>query len=96
MNTTMPTSLNITVPDKCTGLELADGTKYDAHNNKVQIDNPRHAKAWVKDGNSALLGRQQIIGLSHLTNKTNECPTCGFAAWHWTKTCPKCDTVLKG
>jgi len=94
MEEPLPTSINVTVPDKCMGLEMADGTKYDAHNGKVTIDNPRHASAWLKDPASGMVGRQQLIGLSGLHTRDNDCPCCGFAAWPWTVECPKCHTML--
>ncbi len=90
----MPQDVVITVPSKCAGIDMSDGTRYPASGGKIKIDNPKHAKAYLKSGNGQMVGTS-ISTFSELHTVENNCPTCGFVGWPWQKTCPKCATDLE-
>ena len=83
----------ITVPSNCMGFETADGTKYDAVNNKVTIDNPKHQRDYKKQGYQQILGRS-ITTLSELPTAENNCTECSYKGWPWQKFCPRCAAYM--
>jgi hypothetical protein len=82
------TGKTITLPKGCTGMTMADGTRYNSHNHRVTLEG-NHADAFKKDGNYDYIGGP-VNSMSDIPTRPNECSTCGFNAWPWQKMCPRC------
>jgi hypothetical protein len=81
----------VTVPDrKCVGFTVG-GRKYDAdRRGRIQVENPQHAAAIRRAlGDSA----RAVTGFDGAPGRA--CPGCGFHAFAFTVTCPRCGQVLK-
>lgn len=86
----MPT---FSVPKDCKGFDFADGSRANARNGKITVDDA-HADAYRKDGNWAYIGSSGYLPPTVSADKNNDCTKCGFAAWWWSSRCPKCGDVL--
>ncbi|HWB34547.1 MAG TPA: hypothetical protein VHA75_00830 [Rugosimonospora sp.] len=82
----------VTVPPGCTGLDMADGTRYRAdRNGQVQVAD-RHADA-IRTGWYGSAGVMAATNTTTLgTARTRWCSCVpGRKAWNaWTYTCPRC------
>lgn len=85
---------NVTVPPGCTGLDMQDGTRYNAtRDGRIQVE-PRHADA-IKRGWYGQSGVMVAAEQSQLATKGTRWCVCapGGRAWNvWTETCPRCGT----
>jgi hypothetical protein len=82
----------VTVPPGCTGLDMADGTRYNAdRHGRVQVAD-RHARAirrgWYGDSGVMVVDEQHHLG----TRTGRWCTTCAPARlWNtWNLQCPRC------
>jgi hypothetical protein len=80
----------VTLPDGCKGLDMADGTKYNA-DGRGRVDmSPEHAKylktSWY--GQSGVMTDSQ--SLSFGTKRSMLCTPCKRAWNAWSTTCPRC------
>lgn len=80
----------VTLPSGCNGLDMADGTKYNADaTGRVEMSN-KHAKylktSWY--GQNGVMTDTQ--SLSFGTKKTKLCVRCKRAWNAWSETCPRC------
>lgn len=80
----------VTLPDGCRGLDMADGTKYNADGRGSVDMSAEHARylktSWY--GQSGVMTTSQ--SLSFGTKKTMLCTACKKAWNAWNKTCPRC------
>ncbi len=70
---------------------MADGTHYRARNGTVEIDNPAHARAYLRNEAS---DHTHLAG-TFLSDAEipihRECEHgCRYTPWPWITTCPKC------
>lgn len=82
--------MDFRVPRGCTGLSFADGTRYEARGGRVVVDNPRHARqvhTADQKGHIAVAHYTAVGGRSHICR-------CGFIAYGWQSTCPRCGAGL--
>ncbi len=80
----------VTLPTGCSGLDMADGTKYNADGRgRVDLD-PKHSKflktSWY--GQTGVMHDNQ--SLSFGTKSARICRPCNRAWNAWSKRCPKC------
>ncbi len=80
-------------PRKVKRVEMTDGTRYDVgRNGTVQIDRPDHLDQLRRRSTDAL-NAERILEPVRLTAPRmagRSCAGCGFAAWPWQRTCPRC------
>ncbi len=80
----------VTLPDGCTGLDMADGTRYDADSRgrvDVDSDHARHVgKSWYGSAGVMAGGERFSFG----TKKTRLCRPCKRAWNAWNEACPRC------
>jgi len=80
----------VTLPSGCSGLDMADGTKYNADGTGRVEMSSEHAKylktSWY--GQSGVMADSQ--SLSFGTKKTKLCTPCKRAWNAWSVTCPRC------
>lgn len=81
----------IRLPDGCTGLDFADGTKYDAPRQGGTVDlEPAHARhvgtSWY--GQTGVMSSSQQFSFG--TKGTRRCERCNRAWNVWNVTCPRC------
>ena len=78
----------------CQGLDMVDGTRYDARNGKVEIDNPAHVRQALKSGNHQFGAISlPVTGFRTVARGEKHC-NCGFTAFKWQATCPRCGADL--
>jgi len=82
----------VSVPPGCTGLDMADGTRYNAdRNGRVQVGDTHAAhirRGWY--GQSGLMTATDPTTLATKSTRWCDC-TPGGRAWQaWTFTCPRC------
>lgn len=75
----------------CIGVKMLDGTVYNTNRKgEIEIDNQRHIKELKNDKQLADLVNQKAYSF---VAKENNC-NCGFTAFSWQTTCPKCGNSL--
>lgn len=82
----------VELPPGCTGLDMADGTRYSGKpGTSVEVDD-RHARA-VNASQHRSAGVLSATRYARIGTRTGRrCPACHFAAQAWTQTCPRCGT----
>jgi hypothetical protein len=83
-------STKITVPSGCTGLDMADGTRYDAPKQGTSIEVPAgHARAikrsWYGQA-GVITGTSYVVG----TRTGRWCEPCRRTWNAWSTSCPRC------
>ena len=82
---------------KVRGVVMKDGTRYEVgRHGTVQIDEPRHLQE-LKHSPARGHGLEVQIespALSIPGAEGRDCETCGFSAWGWQTTCPRCGETL--
>ena len=76
---------SFTVMDRCTGIDMPDGTKYRSRRGHVDVDNPRHArqiKESFERGKGFLEDRRTIF-----QGATGKTCACGFVGFDWQDAC---------
>ena len=74
------------VPNKCIGITMPDGRKYDARGGTVE----------VPDRDAGTVRRSHTQGLGLVTGEVfgfageGKSCACGFSAWPWQTICPRC------
>lgn len=85
-------SVRVKLPPGCTGLDLADGTRYDADHRGSTIVSDNHARDIETGyyGLTGLIDARQPATLA--TSRTRWCRNCTPSrAWQaWTDTCHRC------
>ncbi len=82
---------------KVRGVVMKDGTRYEVgRNGTVQIDEPRHLrelrKSPARGGNLEVQIEPPTLIVPGAEGR--DCEKCGFSAWGWQRTCPRCGTAL--
>jgi hypothetical protein len=82
----------VTVPSGCTGLDMADGTRYNApkQGTSIEVDD-RHAAAVKRSwygGTGVISTNGLAVALG--TKKGRRCGPCGRIWNAWSDSCPKC------
>ena len=78
----------------CQGLDMPDGSRYEARNGKVDIDNPAHVRQALRSGNGDLGAiAVPVTGFGAVARGERRCG-CGFTAFRWQHRCPKCGVDL--
>lgn len=80
----------VTLPDGCYGLDMADGTKYNA-DGQGRVDMSDDHSKYLKNswyGQNGVMSAAQ--SLSFGTKKTKLCTPCKRAWNAWSETCPRC------
>lgn len=80
----------VQLPPGCMGLEMSDGTRYDAKpGGAVDVDD-RHARTINRSSNGqlGLISTSRMYALG--TRKGRLCTGCHFLAQAWSETCPRC------
>lgn len=84
----------VTLPSGCAGLDMADGTRYDApkQGTSIEVDD-RHASA-IKRG---WYGDSGVISTNGLavalgTKRGRRCPSCSWLGNAWSESCGRCGT----
>lgn len=82
------------VPRGCTGLQMQDGTRYQANRaGRVVVDRPDHARHIERvsgEGGGHIhrsTGGIPVTGAKH-------CPACRFVGYGWQSTCPRDGNTL--
>ena len=78
------------VPTGCDGVTVAGKTYRSGGTSRITVDNPRHA-ALIRSNGTRYIDRP-LTGFRVEGGRT--C-ACGFAAWDWQSTCPRCGRELK-
>ncbi len=80
-------------PRKVKSVQMRDGTTYEvSRNGYVSIDRNDHLDQLRRRGTDALNAEQVLESptlMVHLPDG-NVCPGCGFSAWPWQRSCPRC------
>jgi hypothetical protein len=81
----------IRLPDGCTGLDFADGTKYDAPRQGGTVDlEPGHARnigtSWY--GQTGVMSSSQQFSFG--TKDGRRCASCKRTWNNWSLVCPRC------
>lgn len=76
---------------------MYDGTVYRSegtyrNGRVIQVDDPVHARKIAEMGN--VEGTVHIAGAA-VSVPGRECDDCGFSAWKWQTTCPRCGGMTK-
>lgn len=91
--------MKVRVPPNCKGIDVHDGTRYDARNGIVDIDNPSHARQYRRTD----MATQYGAAATHVPVEGPDpeppagamiCTSCGYEPWAWTGPCPRCDSPL--
>jgi hypothetical protein len=78
----------------CQGIDMPDGTRYEAKNGKVEIDDPGHARQALRSGNAEFGAiAAPLHGFGDLQPGEKNCG-CGFNAFRWQTSCPRCGADL--
>lgn len=79
--------------NRCLGLKMYDGTTYQAdRSGLIHVENPDHARAIKHD--QAIAG--DVVECQALARSvpSTTCQECGFSAYLWQKTCPRCGGTI--
>ncbi len=77
------------VAPNCRGLDMADGTHYNARDGYVTIDRPEHQRALAK----SQINREydQVSSAVIISGRIGGyCDACSHSLWPWQATCPRC------
>ncbi len=77
------------VPDRCTSIKMDDGKVYRARAGKVTVDNPAHVDE-IRTSCQTRYGYMATAATTFWNAAGKFCARCGFHAFDWTKTCPRC------
>lgn len=80
----------VELPPGCYGLQMADGTQYDAKPGGAVTVEDRHASA-IKTSTNGKAGVLSATKAYSLGTKTGRrCEPCGFLGQAWSTSCPRC------
>ena len=78
----------------CMGVDMPDGTRYEANNGKVTVE-ARHAKQLLRSSTGRFgVVAEAVTGFADIGQPGRVCAACGFHAHHWTTECPRCTAPL--
>lgn len=86
-------------PPGCTGLQMQDGTRYDAgRDGRITVDRPDHARHIERVGRNGGGHVHKVMVGAPVGVPSKQCSPCRFTAYSWQSRCPKCggDLILKG
>lgn len=86
------------LPKGARHLKMYDGTVYRStgsyrNGRTVTVEDPAHARKIAEMGN--VEGFVHVAVSSGSTLPGRQCGGCGFAAWKWQTTCPRCGGETK-
>jgi hypothetical protein len=84
--------MDFRVPPGCTGLTFKDGSRVNANRDGRVVVDEKHASAIEKADPSRRIHR---ISYNATRAPGREC-RCGFMAYRWQSSCPRCGQSLKG
>ncbi len=79
------------VPPNCRGLDMADGTHYNARGGFVTIDRSDHQHALSKS--QVTRTYDQVSSAVYISGDGDYCAGCARGLWRWQTTCPRCGTT---
>jgi hypothetical protein len=78
------------VPPGCTGLQMEDGSRYDAsRSGRLTVDRPEHVKAIMKASEASGGPIARAIHGAPSGTSSRYCPECTFIGYGWQRDCPK-------
>ncbi len=83
-------------PRKVQHVEMRDGTRYPVgRNGIVHVNEPHHEDELRRFGapDEGATGWVDNMRVGYVAAKGKRC-ACGFEAWSWTRTCPRCGADL--
>lgn len=84
------TTTRVTLPDGCTGIDMADGTRYTPRPGQEHIEvNPAHAAA-IKSSRWGQMGLLPGEAFTFGTRAGRLCAPCNRMWNAWTDTCHRC------
>jgi hypothetical protein len=82
------------VQPNCYGIDLPNGHRYEAKNCHVNVTDPADAKfiedSYTRKGPGYLEKKLQVMN----GGESKLCDGCGFNAFEWQRTCPRCENQL--
>lgn len=83
------------VPNGCTGLQMEDGTRYDAgRDGRIVVDREDHARHIERVGHNGggHIHKVNITAPRHTPDRV--CPQCKFVGYAWQSQCPRCHVPM--
>ncbi len=78
------------VPPGCTGLQMEDGSRYDAsRSGRLVVDRPEHVKAIMKASAASGGPISRAVHGAPTGTPSRHCPVCTFIGYGWQQECPK-------
>lgn len=78
------------VPPGCTGLQMDDGSRYDAsRTGRLTVDRPEHVRQIIKASESSGGPIANAVYGAPTGTATRHCPECSFIGYGWQQRCPK-------
>lgn len=79
------------VPPGCTGLQMQDGTRYNASRTGrlEDVDRPDHVREIMRrsDESGGMISRAVYAAVADTSSR--HCPECTFIGYGWQRECPK-------
>jgi hypothetical protein len=78
-------------PPGCTGLQMEDGTRYNAgRDGRIVVDRPDHQAHIERVGRNGGGHVHRIMVGAPVRSASMECEPCRFVGYGWQRECPKC------
>lgn len=78
------------VPPGSTGLQMEDGSRYDAsRSGRVTVDRPDHVRAIMRASDKSGGPIAEAVHGGAVGGPSRECPVCRFIGYLWQPGCPK-------
>lgn len=78
------------VPPGCTGLQMDDGSRYDAsRSGRLTVDRPEHIRQIIKASEASGGPIANAVYGAPVGTATRHCPECTFIGYGWQSQCPK-------
>jgi hypothetical protein len=79
------------VPPGCTGLQMEDGTRYDANRagRLESVDRPDHVRQILKASEASGNPIANAVYGAPVGSPSRRCPECTFVGYGWQRECPK-------
>lgn len=82
-------------PPGCTGLQMEDGTRYNAgRDGRIVVDRPDHAAHIERVGRNGGGHIHRVMVGSPIGVASTSCEPCRFVGYGWQSVCPKCGGPL--
>lgn len=81
---------DLTVPPGCTGLQMQDGSRYEAsRSGRLTVERPEHLKAIMRASEASGGPIAHTVYGAPTGTATRHCPVCAFIGYGWQSQCPK-------